>query len=152
MQSFTLDDIKYWIDNEPEFGKQAVFLDNRAYTDSTFAASLEDMKELAAAGIRIIAPPMWVLLDVNSNNEIIASDYARNAKAAGLDIITWTLERSGLLKDGGGWHYQSVAEAINNDGDVYTVLDVLAKDVGIIGIFSDWPATVTYYANCMGLK
>ena len=31
-------------------------------------------------------------------------------------------------------------------------LDVLAKQVGIIGIFSDWPATVTFYANCMGLK
>jgi glycerophosphoryl diester phosphodiesterase len=26
---------------------------------------------------------------------------------------------------------------------------VLAKDVGILGIFSDWPATVTYYANCV---
>ena len=25
-------------------------------------------------------------------------------------------------------------------------------DVGILGIFSDWPATVTYYANCMGLR
>jgi glycerophosphoryl diester phosphodiesterase len=22
----------------------------------------------------------------------------------------------------------------------------------ILGIFSDWPATVTFYANCMGLK
>jgi len=32
------------------------------------------------------------------------------------------------------------------------VLDVLAQDVGIIGIFSDWPATVSYYANCKGLK
>jgi glycerophosphoryl diester phosphodiesterase len=32
------------------------------------------------------------------------------------------------------------------------LLDVLAKDVGIKGIFSDWPATVTYYANCMGLE
>jgi glycerophosphoryl diester phosphodiesterase len=29
---------------------------------------------------------------------------------------------------------------------------VLARKVGILGIFSDWPATVTYYANCMGLK
>lgn len=38
---------------------------------------------------------------------------------------------------------------INNDGDMLEVLDVLAKDVGIIGIFFDWPATVTYYANCM---
>jgi glycerophosphoryl diester phosphodiesterase len=22
--------------------------------------------------------------------------------------------------------------------------------VGVRGIFSDWPATTTYYANCMG--
>ena len=32
------------------------------------------------------------------------------------------------------------------------VLDVLAQQVGILGIFSDWPATVTFYANCVGLK
>ena len=31
-------------------------------------------------------------------------------------------------------------------------LDVLAQQVGIKAMFSDWPATVTYYANCMGLK
>jgi glycerophosphoryl diester phosphodiesterase len=31
------------------------------------------------------------------------------------------------------------------------LLDVLATQVGIRGIFSDWPATVTYYANCKGL-
>ncbi len=32
------------------------------------------------------------------------------------------------------------------------MLDVLAKDVSIRGIFSDWPATVSYYANCMNKK
>jgi glycerophosphoryl diester phosphodiesterase len=26
---------------------------------------------------------------------------------------------------------------------------VLAQDVGIIGLFSDWPATTTFYANCL---
>jgi glycerophosphoryl diester phosphodiesterase len=31
-------------------------------------------------------------------------------------------------------------------------LDVLARQVRILGIFSDWPATVTYCANCMGLE
>jgi glycerophosphoryl diester phosphodiesterase len=31
------------------------------------------------------------------------------------------------------------------------VLDVLARQVGLGGIFTDWPATVTYYANCTGL-
>jgi hypothetical protein len=29
------------------------------------------------------------------------------------------------------------------------VLDVLARQVGIIGLFSDWPATATYYWNCI---
>jgi hypothetical protein len=53
------------------------------------------------------------------------------------------------LDDGGGWYYQTVTTAIDNDGDMLEVLDVLAQDVGI-GIFSDWPATVTFYANCMG--
>ena len=50
------------------------------------------------------------------------------------------------------FYYRSVTSQIDNDGDMFEVLDVLAKDVGIIGIFSDWPATVTFYANCMGLK
>jgi hypothetical protein len=32
-------------------------------------------------------------------------------------------------------------------------LDLRAlRPVKILGIFSDWPATVTYYDNCMGLK
>jgi hypothetical protein len=62
-----------------------------------------------------------------------------------------TLERSGLLVNGGGYYYQSITDVTDNDGDTFEVLDVLAKDVGVIGIFSDWPATVTYYANCMGL-
>ena len=31
------------------------------------------------------------------------------------------------------------------------VIDVLAQDVRVRGMFSDWPATVTYYANCMGI-
>ncbi len=28
-QSFSLDDVLYWIEKEPEFGKQAVYLDGR---------------------------------------------------------------------------------------------------------------------------
>ena len=78
---------------------------------------------------------------------------ARDAKEAGLDIITWTLERSGILADGNnGFYYQTIDQAIKRDGDLYKVLDVLAKDVGILGVFSDWAAPVTFYANCMGLK
>jgi len=44
----------------------------------------------------------------------------------------------GILADGNnGYYYQTVDSAITREGDVMTVLDVLAKDVGILGIFSD---------------
>ena len=152
-QSFNLDDVLYWIENEPDFGRQAVYLDGRYddpafdYTDpGTWSPSME---ELVAQGVNIIAPPMYMLLALDDHNQIVPSLYAMAARAAGLDIITWTLERSGLLKTGGGWYYQTISDVIDNDGDMLEVLDVLAQDVGILGIFSDWPATVTYYANCM---
>lgn len=149
-QSFNLNDILYWIKHEPSFGKQAVFLDD-IDTVSEGYPSLAELEALKAEGVNYIAPPMWALLDINAYDQIVPSDYALNAKAAGLDMITWTLERSGLLKSGGGWYYQSTTPVINNDGDMLEVLDVLAQDVGIKGIFSDWAATVTYYANCKGL-
>jgi len=154
-QSFNLGDLLYWIENEPQFGKQAVFLDGR-YEDPTFDYTdpttwSPSMEELVDNGVNIIAPPMYILLALNGSNQIVPSIYANSAKDAGLDIITWTLERSGFLKDGGGFYYQSITDVINNDGDMLVVLDVLAQDVGILGIFSDWPATVTYYANCKGL-
>jgi glycerophosphoryl diester phosphodiesterase len=110
------------------------------------------MQQIAADGVKYVAPPMWVLVTLDANNNIVPSAYAVQAKAAGLNMITWTLERSGFLKTGGGWYYTGVEKAINNDGDMLIMLDVLANQVGIKGIFSDWAATVTYYANCMGLK
>jgi glycerophosphoryl diester phosphodiesterase len=155
-QSFNLDDVLYWIKNTPWYGRQAVYLDGR-YDDPAFDhldpnTWRPSMEELKAEGVNIIAPPMWMLLKTNEKGKIKPSKYARRARYAGLDIITWTLERSGtLVNDGGGWYYQTVNSAIDNSGDTYTALDVLARDVGVIGIFSDWPATVTYYSNCMGI-
>ena len=78
--------------------------------------------------------------------------YPRAAQAAELNIITWTIERSGPLTTGGGWYYQTIEEVTNSDGVMYELIDVLAQDVGVAGIFSDWPATVSYYASCMGLE
>lgn len=153
-QSFDQQDVLHWISEYPRLARQAVYLDG-VYDISI---SLETMLEWRAQGMRVLAPPMWMLLDVDTYGDIVPSQYALNAKQAGFKIITWTLERSGLLKDNGGWYYQSVngdlggEDVINTDGDVYDVLDVLAKEVGVIGVFSDWPATVTYYANCMGFK
>ncbi len=155
-QSFNLDDVLYWIANEPKFGKRAVYLDGR-YNVPPFMHDDPgtwdpNMEELSDMGVNIIAPPMWMLLALNDSDQLVPSIYATEAAYAGLDIITWTFERSGFLKNHGGWYYQTVSDVINNDGDMFEVLDVLAMDVGVIGVFSDWPATVTYYANCMRFK
>lgn len=149
-QSFQLADVTFWINEMPDFADQAVFLDESPITPET--SSLAYMEELRAQGVRILAPAIWKMLTLNSQGEIVPSEYAENARAAGLDLIAWSMERAGPLANGGGWYYQSVTDAINNDGDMLTVIDVLAQDVGVIGIFSDWPATTTFYANCMGIK
>jgi len=147
-QSFNKNDVLYWISQEPAFGKQAVYLD-----DAETVADLPNAAELAsykADGIQIWAPPVFALLDVDANGKIVASQAAKDAKRAKLDLITWTLERSGILADGNnGFYYQTFDSAIEREGDMFQVLDVLAKDVGVLGIFSDWPATTTFYANCM---
>ena len=87
---------------------------------------------------------------------VVPSQYARDIKGLGFDIITWTFERSDLRRGAAtaGFYYlfDPEGKAVKKDSDMYKALDVLARQVGIIGIFSDWPATVTYYANCMGLK
>lgn len=154
-QSFNLDDVLYWVANEPEFGNQAVFLDDR-YDDPTFdhtnpATWSPSMEELVQSGVKILAPPTWMLVRVNNDNQIVPSVYAEAAKAAGLDLITWTLERSGQLGNGGGWYYQTISDVTNNDGDQMVLLDVLAQDVGVKGIFADWAGTVSYYASCKNM-
>ena len=172
-QSFNPDDVLYWIQNEPRFGRQAVYLDGRYAVGIDPVNGNPDefeptMKEIADMGINIIAPPLYFLLTVTDEGRIVPSPYAKAAKRAGLDIIAWTFERSDLRNgsrtgsvgaDGlpnATFYYQfdrnPAAQVINKDSDMYKALDVLAQKVGIIGIFSDWPATVTYYANCMDLE
>ena len=101
---------------------------------------------------------MWVL-DV-TNVKIVPSQDARNARAAGLGIITWTLERSGRIVNkccppkGPPARRSTLMtlDALHNDGDLMTTLEVLARQVGILGIFSDWSGTVSSCASCMNLK
>jgi glycerophosphoryl diester phosphodiesterase len=156
-QSFNLDDVLYWLKNDPRYGQQAVYLDGR-YDE--IAKNFDDptqwsptMEQLVADGVQIIAPPMWMLLELDPHGNIVPSVYAEKAREVGLDIITWTFERSDLRTGANEntWYHQTTYQAINKDGDRYETLDVLAQDVGIIGIFSDWPGSVTYYANCKGL-
>ncbi|MDP5190057.1 glycerophosphodiester phosphodiesterase family protein [Rheinheimera baltica] len=152
LQSFNWQDIEYWLTFEPEFGRQAIWLDER-YEQPGFDAMKPDswqpsMQQLKDAGLNIIAPPLWVLV-TEQKGKIVPSRYALAAKAAGLKIIAWSLERSAPLKTGGDWYYQSLPLTATDDSAVLQLLDVLAQDVGVIGVFSDWPATTTYYANCL---
>jgi glycerophosphoryl diester phosphodiesterase len=108
-----------------------------------------------AQGVRILAPPVPALLTVNELDEIVPSQYALDIRRAGLKVITWSFERSDLRNGAGAagfyWAFDPQSRAVKKDSDMYKALDVLARDVGILGIFSDWPATVSYYASCMGL-
>lgn len=155
-QSFDIADIRYWIKNEPEFGKQAVYL-----IDDTSIPKLNGMDPaswgwepaaLKAEGINYVAPAIPFLLTLDESGKIVPSKLAVALKAADIKIITWSFERSGPLVDGGGFYFNSITKAIKGSGDYYPVLDVLAQQVGVTGVFSDWPASVSYYASCMGLK
>ncbi len=155
-QSFNLNDVLTWIRKRPGFGKQAVFLDGGPIPRPNSEPFLND---LATQGVKIVAPPMPMLLEVNENGKVEPSEYAREAQKAGLKIITWTTERSGrivedVLKGGNTFYYQTILDALENDGNILTTIDVLAQKVGVLGIFSDWPATTTFYANCkkLGLR
>jgi len=151
-QSFNLDDLRFWQQDFPEYAKQAAYLDGR-YRDPSF--NIDDfnswnpsMNALIEEGIKYLAPPTWMLLTLDAQGTIVPSNYAIAAKNAGLELITWTVERSGPITSGSNWYYQSIQPAISTEGDVFKVIDVLAQQVSVRGIFSDWPATTTYYSHC----
>lgn len=153
-QSFLYDDIEYWLREEPSFARQATYLDDRGSTEEGLRDAIESLPRLKKQGLNIVAPPINILLTVDDDNNIVPSEYANKANDVGLDIITWSLERSGPLKQAAAendTYISSISSAVHKDGDMYTIVDVLARQVGVSGIFSDWPATVTYYANCFRL-
>lgn len=168
-QSFNANDVLYWV-ARTRYGKQAVFLvdydtvnDNILLFDTNGkqlvnrADQLAFLAELRKRRVNVIAPAMPALLAV-SGGRVVPSQLARDLKDLGFKIITWTFERSDLRQGslasraGFYWDFDPTASVIKTDGDMYKALDVLAREVKILGIFSDWPATVTYYANCMGLE
>ncbi|OWV29320.1 glycerophosphodiester phosphodiesterase family protein [Halomonas campaniensis] len=158
-QSFNLEDVRYWIEHEPEYGNQAVYLDGR-YSDDAFDHTNPDtwqpsMQSLVESGVQIIAPPTWMLVEANpafgsdeQAKRLQPSLYARRAQDAGLTMIAWTFERSGPLAEGNQWYHSTTEDVIQRDGDKLITLDALVNDVGVIGVFSDWPATVAFYDNC----
>jgi glycerophosphoryl diester phosphodiesterase len=153
-QSKNIDHVRHWL----SLGTAAtpVLLDER-YSNADVAASTQEtfepaMREFTAMGLRIIAPPTWVLVQSSPDGRIVPTPYVAAARAAGLDILTWTLERSGPLSIGNDeYYYQSTRDISYGDSFALEILHVLAQDVRVLGVFSDWPATVSMYAACFGL-
>jgi glycerophosphoryl diester phosphodiesterase len=156
-QSFNLDDVLHWIRNEPRFGKQAVYLDDVDPGAGNPRLTVAELQSLKANGVKIFAPPIPALLAVDeANSKLVPSTYANDIKAAGLGIITWSFERADLRRGAafGGFYaaYDPQGLVVKKDSDMYLTLDALARDVRVLGVFSDWPATVSYYASCLGLE
>lgn len=145
-QSFDWGDVNYWVKYTDYY--QAVALDETVLDPADWDARFAELDK------RVIyyAPPTHMLLDLDRKGNIIASELAKYVKHLGYLIITWTIERSTPLSiTTGGFYYQSTGEVLMTDGDIMTTLYALDKLVGVEGVFSDWPATTTFYANCMGL-
>jgi len=155
-QSFNLADVLHWVTHEPAFGRQAVYLDDVDPGAGIPPLSAAELQQIRSQGVRYFAPPIPALLAVDDSTlTLVPSQYARDIKAAGLKIITWSFERSDLRRGAalGGFYaaYDPQGKVVQTDSDMYLALDALTRQVGVVGVFSDWPATVSYYASCMGL-
>lgn len=150
IQSFNPDDLLYLVDRHPEFATNALWLDARG-RNPAFAPTLADMRATKQAGINTLAPPMPMLLQVDQQGKLQATEYARLAAQAGLELVTWTFE-NGQPTDPRNWMYANVRDYLQHDSQMLEILHALHEEVGISGIFSDWPGTTTYYANCLGLE
>jgi glycerophosphoryl diester phosphodiesterase len=146
-QSFYVDDVIYWVKNT-DFGDQAVALHEVNETETEYRALHKMLQE---NGVKVVAPPLFMMVEYDETSElgIIASPYGASAKENGLSIIAWSLERDSPALD--GWYWSTLQDLNRTVGDNLALLHVLSEEVGVMAVFSDWPATTTFYANCMGL-
>ena len=136
-QSFSLDDVLYWIStSRPSAGKRCTSTTPTSPVDLPSAAELQvamptGRQDRRAADVGAAGP---------RGRQDRPLPVRQDAQAAGLDIITWTLERSGLLTDGGGFYYQTVSSGHRQPRRHAGGARRARARSGILGIFSDWPA------------
>ena len=74
--------------------------------------------------------------------------HGRDDQSIQLGPRPWSFERAdlrqGASKAGFYYAFDPQGRALRKDSDTYLALDALAQEVGVMGIFSDWPATVSY--------
>ena len=152
-QSFELDEIKRWRSIDPSFAARAVYLEGRILTRALLPRSVERLEALfaplKALDIQTIGAPLWLLAEAGEGEALQISRYARTAAKMGFRLIAWTLERSPPRSWGErDWYYQGLGAALPRDGDLYRLLHFLDRRLPLVGVFSDWPATVSRYASC----
>jgi glycerophosphoryl diester phosphodiesterase len=163
LQSFEPAIVAHWLNTAGAYAERVVWLDGR-YADPAFNHRDEQAIQTAidrmlALGLQTVAPPMWMLLETEGG-VLRPSAYARLSRDAGLRLVTWTVERSGPLADGGGWYYQTLngnnplpgsdgQPWLHRDADQLFVLKALFDDVGIAAVFSDWPSTTALVDRCL---
>ncbi len=135
-----------------------------------------NVRYLADIGVDVFSPPIRALVAASSTGDhsIVPSEAALSLQAMEVAIGSWSAERAGCADDAvpvavqpatagpcglaGGWYYDTLeGESTFQHLDVLRVLDVLFKPaaeggVGLVGIFSDFPATVSAYINCIAQR
>ena len=93
---------------------------------------------------------MWALLTLDDRRAgSCPSDYARTRGAPASTSSPGRSSAPGRSRTGGRLLLPvRHARRSTTTATRSTLLDVLARKVGVLGVFSDWAATVTYYANC----
>jgi len=74
------------------------------------------------------------------------ADYVKGTPNWRTDLYSQCASPMSVQAD---WYYQSLPWLAQNDSAILQLLHVLAQDVGVRGVFSDWPGTTTFYANCL---
>ena len=163
LQSFDPAVIRHWLATAPEFAHRVVWLDGRYNLDDfdhRSASAHKVFNDLRKAGLRALAPPVWMLVEAGMGGPE-PSSYALAARDAGLSLLTWTLERSGSLATGGGWYYQTLnglnplptssgSYRVRDDSDQLKLLAVLFDEIGVDGVFTDWAETTALVDRCAG--
>mmetsp|Transcript_74248 Transcript_74248/g.119839 ORF Transcript_74248/g.119839 Transcript_74248/m.119839 type:complete len:174 (+) Transcript_74248:3-524(+) len=132
------------------------------------------LQHLNQLGVNMFSPPIRTLLASGPGRTIVPSATAKILKEMNVESIgSWSLERQGCSPKPDGPNAQPPTAALEasslapcwdpdawyystTDGrstwqhlDVLPILDALFKKVGIRSMFSDYPATVAAYANCV---
>ena len=163
LQSFDPDVVRHWLVSSGEFADRVVWLDGRyrigGFDHRDGSGRESEFRTFAGLGLKTVAPPLWMLVEAGPDG-IEPSAYARAARAAGLGLMSWTLERSGPLSSGGGWYYQTLngrnprpgtasIRLIEDDADQLELTAFLLEGLGVKGLFTDWAATTALVDRCL---